>query len=253
MPNAKRVQQDREAAEKRYLQYGQQIESYNAEIGQVNSANQAASDLYNQQAADYNNFVNQVKTGQVYGVGEYAPGLWGTVGGDGSGGLKLINVDSKTGKVQDSAPRYKSFEEYKAANVSNMFANNAWVDNGDGTTSLYAQAIGGLGNVEGGKYFKSNTMRALSFDTPTPTPQDVTQPEPVAPKPWNPSRREVAELANPTVDQAGAAQAMARGEFANQGVLGEAAARSQQLADPNEEPLTSSNKGILARVMGGEI
>jgi hypothetical protein len=97
------------------------------------------------------------------------------------------------------------------------------------------------------------SIGVMRFDTPAPTAQNVTQAEPQVPKGWNPSRREVAELANPTVDHAGAAQAAARGEFANQGVLGEAAARSQQLADPTEEPLTSSNKGILARVMGGEI
>jgi len=254
MPNAKRVRQDKEAAEKRYARYAEVVTSYNAQVDQVNSANKAATDLYNQQAADYTAFVEQVKAGTNKGVGKTADGQWALVGSH--DGALAYDVRDDDGNPMDKGAMYGSYDEGVASAQSNQF----WAKNADGTATRYAfqpdtveyDMLSGQGPT-GSWQAVPGAYRSMEFDTPQPTQQTVTAATPEEPKGWNPSVRELSELRNPTVDSAGAELAGARGETANRGVIGEAAARSQQLANPDEEPLTNTGKGILARVMGGDI
>ena len=261
MPNAKRVRQDKEAAEKRYARYAEVVTSYNAQVDQVNSANKAATDLYNQQAADYNAFVEQVKAGTNKGVGKTADGQWALVGSH--DGALAYDVRDKGGNPMDKGAMYGSFDEGVASAQVNPWqplSSQFWAKNADGTATRYAfqpdtleyDALSGQAPT-GSWQAVTGAYRSMEFDTPQPTQQTVTAATPEEPKGWNPSVRELSELRSPTVDAAGGELAGARGEVANRGVIGEVAARSQQLANPDEEPLTNTGKGILARVMGGDI
>lgn len=259
MPNVKRIRQDQEAAQKRYATYADQIAAYNANVDQVNAANQSANDLYNSQAAEYDAFVNAMQGGQTTGLVQYEPGKWATVSGN------QFTETNKRGVVQNSGAIYDSLE---AAGDPAANGGTVWVKNPDGTASSYRGGHTGWGApVEGGPLDEwgqpaqtpqygwvatSGPVRVAQFNTPTPAPQEVTTPTPEEPKGWNPSLRELGELQAPTTDAAGAQMATARGEGAKTGLVNEAAGRDSAFADP-EDPNNLADRGILARVLGGQL
>lgn len=264
MPNVKRVRQDQETAAKRYGEYAKLVESYNAQVGQLNSANQAAADLYNQQAAEYNRFVDSVKAGG-YGLAPVDGGGYASVHGDVEKGIIEYTYRDKKGQPTDRASLYGSTKELPT-NISGAWgpilfrigATSAYVRNADGTATPYKYVITNWGDEFSGtpatyQWMAAGTpIRVMEFTAQPPTQQEMTMAQPEEPKAWNPSRREIAELQNPTVDVAGAQLAAAAGNYANTGILAEASARSPVLANPEEEPLTPSSSGILARVRAGE-
>ena len=272
MPNAKRVRQDQESAQKRYLNYADQIAAYNANVDQVNAANQSASDLYNQQAAAYNAWMDQIKAGQSKGVAKTPDGRWALLGSH--NGEYAWDVRDKKGNPIDAAGMYNSLAEAQGA-VGNLspFAPPAaiWVKNPDGTATRHVAETVEVANPNynpndwfGGGADQPQTItqtqwqpttgaiRIAEFNTPAPTPQSVSLPTPEEPKGWNPSLREIDELRAPTVDAAGAQMATARGEGAKIGLVNEAAGRDSAFADP-EDPTNLADKGILARVLGGQL
>ena len=275
MPNAKRVRQDQESAQKRYLNYADQIAAYNANVDQVNAANQSASDLYNQQAAAYNAWMDQIKAGQSKGVAKTPDGRWALLGSH--NGEYAWDVRDKKGNPMDATQMYGSVAEGAEAsgNVSWNWGWSPpvfWVKNADGTATKYAGSTVEMANPNynpndwwfGGGADQPQTItqtqwqpttgafRVAEFDTPAPTPQSVSLPTPEEPKGWNPSLREIDELRAPTVDAAGAQMATARGEGAKIGLVNEAAGRDSAFADP-EDPTNLADKGILARVLGGQL
>jgi len=260
MPNVKRVRQDQEAAAKRYGEYAKLVENYNAQVGQVNASNQAAADLYNQQAAEYNRFVDSVKAGG-YGLAPVENGTYASVHGDvGKGVIEYTHRD-ETGRPYDAGKLYGSASELPKS-TGGIFGGGgggiAYVKNADGTATPYESVMTGWGDEFSGTpatyqwMAGASPIRVMEFTAQPPTQQELTTPQPEDPKAWNPSRRDIAELQNPTVDAAGGQLAAATGSYANTGILAEANARSQQLANPEEEPLTPSSSGILARVRAGE-
>lgn len=276
MPNVRRIRQDQEAAAKRYLKYGDQVERYNANVGQVNSANQAASDLYNQQAAAYNAFVEKVQSGQAQGLAEFRPGEWAQ-----SSGGKILYLDKK-GNPQGNAPLVNNVNELMQSGAA-----AAWVRYGDEGKATYvkrdqagafdpAKAIAldkkwaeiqanptkyQVPMEGGGMRYNDDalmTMMAagsnlgvMKFDKAAPTAQDAG-PTPEQPKGWNPSRRDLAELSAPTADAAGVEFAKARGEAVKTGLMNEAVAKNSAFADA-EDPNNLKDRGILARVLGGQL
>jgi hypothetical protein len=250
MPNVKRVRQDQEAAAKRYGEYANLVENYNAQVGQVNSANQAAADLYNQQAAEYNRFVDSVKAGG-YGLAPVDGGRYASVHGDVGKGIIEYTYRDEKGAPYDASAIYNDLKSLQDAGGA-----MGYVRNSDGTVTLY-QNQGSLMNKVTG-VGKSDWQpvgvpnRVMEFTAKPPTQQELNVAQPAEPKPWNPSRRDIAELQNPTVDAAGGQLAAAAGAYANTGILAEANNRSPILANPEEEPLTPSSSGILARVRAGE-
>ena len=68
MTSARRVRQDAEAAAKRYAEYASLIAGYNARVDQMNSGNEAAVNLYNQQVAEFKAFQESVEKGQAVAV-----------------------------------------------------------------------------------------------------------------------------------------------------------------------------------------
>jgi len=249
MSNVKRVRQDQEAAAKRYNEYANLVENYNAQVGQANSANQAAADLYNQQAAEYNNFVGQVKAGLTTAVAQMEDGRYASVIGE--NGKIIYNLRTEKGAPYDASAIYNDLKSLQDAGGA-----MGYVRNSDGTVTLY-QNQGSLMNKVTG-VGKSDWQpvgvpnRVMEFTAKPPTQQEVNVAQPAEPKPWNPSRRDIAELQNPTVDAAGGQLAAATGSYANTGILAEANNRSPILAKPEDEPLTPSSSGILARVRAGE-
>ena len=260
MSKVKRVRQDQEAAAKRYGEYAKLVENYNAQVGQVNDANKAAVDLYNQQAAEYNAFVDSVKAGG-YGLAPVGNGTYASVHGDvGKGQIEYTNRDEE-GKPYDAGALYGSTKELPTITGwlgGAVATTSAYVKNADGTATPYSYVMTDWGDEFSGKPPKyewmvsGNPIRVMEFTAQPPTQQEITTPQPEEPKPWNPSRRDIAELQNPTVDVAGGQLAAATGSYANTGILAEANARSPILANPEEEPLTPSSSGILARVRAGE-
>lgn len=277
MPNAKRIRQDQEAAQKRYLNYAAQIADYNAGVNRVNAANQSASDLYNQQAAAYNAFVEKVQSGQAEGLAEFRPGEWAQ-----SSGGKILYLD-KNGNPSGNAPLVNNVNE-----LIQSGASAAWVRYGDEGKATYvkrdqagafdpAKAIAidkkwaeiqanptayqVPANTSTGYRMNDEALAVMmqaggnlgvmKFDKAAPVAQEVG-PTPEEPKGWNPSRRELAELQAPTVDAAGSQMATARGEGAKTGLVNEAAGRDSAFADP-EDPTNLADKGILARVLGGQL
>lgn len=259
MPNVKRIRQDQEAAQKRYATYADQIAAYNANVDQVNAANQSANDLYNSQAAEYNAWQEQVKAGAASGYYKLDNGKYmALTGRDGA----LVPVDyHRRSQTAEMGAMFNSLEEAKASN----YEGNFLVRNPDGTATPYN---GTTKFVQAGPdYYQEVSIpwqatsmasqwnpvtRVAEFNTPAPTPQEVTTPTPEQPKAWNPSRRDLAELQAPTVDAAGAQMATARGEAANAGLVNEAVGRGSAFADP-EDPNNLADKGILARVLGGQL
>jgi len=261
MPNARLIRQDQEAAQKRYLNYAAQIEGYNAEVDRVNAANQSASDLYNQQAAEYNAFVNSIKAGQQMGVGEYAPGAFTMMKGysddNGVPGITAAYAD-KSGNPQMAGALVDKLPDADAG------LNGVWLKNSNGTATFHqwnsgyidgGGGDGGSGPVQvgpAGWVATDNTARLMQFNTPSPTAQEVSTPAPEQPKGWNPSLREIEEVQAPTADAAGVQMAAARGESAKAGLVNEAIGRESAFADP-EDPNNLADKGILARVLGGQL
>lgn len=100
----------------------------------------------------------------------------------------------------------------------------------------------------------TNTYRFNPTALIQPVAPNYAEPAAVGdePKPWNPSLAALNNMRNPVVDAGTAEVIAAKGGAANAGIVGSYAERSKQLEDPNEKPLTS-NKGILARVLGGEL
>lgn len=275
MPNVKRIRQDQEAAQKRYATYADQIAAYNANVDQVNAANQSASDLYNQQAAEYNAWTEQIKAGQSVGVAKTPDGRWALLGSH--NGEYAWSVRDKRGNPMDATQMYGSLAEGVKA-VENGSGQRLpwsptpvfWVKNADGTATQYAGSAVEIANPNynpndwfGGAdqpqtitqtQWQPTTVpiRIAEFNTPAPTPQSVSLPTPEEPKGWNPSLREIDELRAPTVDAAGAQMATARGEGAKTGLVNEAVGRDSAFADP-EDPNNLADKGILARVLGGQL
>lgn len=272
MPNAKRVLQDREAALKRYATYREQIAAYNANVDQVNAANQSATNLYNQQAAEYNAWMDQIKAGQSVGVAKAPDGRWALLGSH--NGEYAWSVRDKRGDPLDAGVMYNSLAEAQGA-VGNPSPfgppTEIWVKNPDGTATRHAAETVEVANPNynpndwfGGGADQPQTItqtnwtpisaaiRIAEFNTQPPTPQSVILPTPEEPKGWNPSLREIAELRAPTVDAAGAQMATARGEGAKTGLVNEAVGRDSAFADP-EDPNNLADKGILARVLGGQL
>jgi len=253
MPNVKRVRQDQEAAAKRYGEYAKLVENYNAQVGQVNNANQAAADLYNQQAAEYNRFVDSVKAGG-YGLAPVDGGGYASVHGDVEKGIIEYTHRDEEGRPFDKGGMYGSAAELPASNGG----STAYVKNADGTATPYQYVMTDWGDEASGTPAKyqwmatGNPIRVMEFTAQPPVQQEMTTPQPEEPKAWNPSRRDIAELQNPTVDAADGQLAAAAGAYANTGILAEANNRSPILANPEEEPLTPSSSGILARVRAGE-
>lgn len=275
MPNARLIRQDQEAAQKRYLNYAAQIEGYNAEVDRVNAANQSASDLYNQQAAEYNAFVNNIKAGQQLGVGEYAPGSFTLMKGytddNGVPGITAYTAD-KRGNPQLAGGLVDKLPEADVGSTGGAMLqgqlNGVWLKNGDGTATFHTWNPGyntvDLGGGDGGGGYTTTqtgtpgwepstyTARLMQFNTPSPTAQEVSTPAPEQPKGWNPSLREIEEVQAPTADAAGVQMAAARGESAKTGLVNEAIGRESAFADP-EDPNNLADKGILARVLGGQL
>jgi hypothetical protein len=251
MPNVKRVRQDQEAAAKRYGEYANLVENYNAQVGQVNSANQAAADLYNQQAAEYNRFVDSVKAGG-YGLAPVDGGGYASVHGDVEKGIIEYTNRDELGQPIDKGGMYGSAAELPQNTPLGGSAGIAYVRNPDGTATPYQNM---LTDIDAGTYAWQAIgapIRVMEFTAKPPTQQELNVAQPAEPKPWNPSRRDIAELQNPTVDAAGGQLAAAVGSYANTGILAEANNRSPILANPEDEPLTPSSSGILARVRAGE-
>lgn len=285
MPNAKRVLQDREAALKRYATYREQIAAYNANVDQVNAANQSATDLYNQQAVEYNAWMEQIKAGQSKGVAKTSDGKWALLGSH--NGDYAWDVRDYIGNPRDAAQMYGSVAELNGTKPNSFQISTglsgAWVRNPDGTASRYEWASYDEHTIQPGEagYVENNGLqhggwrpeggvdpnyrpaytgwveagapvKIAEFNTKPPTTQGVTVPTPEEPKGWNPSLREIAELRAPTVDTAGAQMATARGEGAKTGLVNEAIGRESAFADP-EDPNNLADKGILARVLGGQL
>lgn len=260
MPNVKRVRQDQEAAAKRYGEYAKLVENYNAQVGQVNTANQAAADLYNQQAAEYNRFVDSVKAGG-YGLAPVDGGGYASVHGDvGKGIIEYTNRDEK-GRPTDKGAIYSSIKELPETTGSvwaGVAGGVAYVRNADGTATPYQNVMTSWGDEFTGapptyEWMAAGApLRLMEFTAQPPVQQEMTTPQPEEPKGWNPSLREIDELRAPTVDAAGAQMATARGEGAKTGLVNEAAGRDSAFADP-EDPTNLADKGILARVLGGQL
>ena len=285
MPNVKRVLQDREAAAKRYAAYVEQIAAYNANVDQVNAANQSATNLYNQQAAEYNAWLDQIKAGQSVGLARMEDGRYALLGSH--DGNYAWAVRDKSGNPRDAAQMYGSAAELNGVKPSDFRLptglSAAWVRNPDGTASRYEWASYDEHTIQPGEagYVENNGLqhggwgpeggvdpnyrpaysgwvvagapiKIAEFNTKPPTTQGVTVPTPEEPKGWNPSLREIAELRAPTVDAAGAQMATARGEGVKTGLVNEAVGRDSAFADP-EDPNNLADKGILARVLGGQL
>lgn len=269
MPNARIIRQDQEAAAKRYATYANQVAGYNAEVDKVNAANQSASDLYNQQAAEYNAWMEQIKAGQSKGVAKTPDGKWALLGSH--DGNYAWDVRDERGNPLDAGGMYNSLAEAPGAvgNLSPFAPQTAiWVKNPDGTATRYMPETVEVANPNynpndwfGGADQPqtitqtnwnpiSGAIRIAEFNTQPPTPQGVTVPAPEEPKPWNPSIRDVRELQSPTADPAGAEMAASRGEAVKTGLMNQAAGNA--FADP-EDPNNLKDKGILARVLGGQL
>jgi hypothetical protein len=113
-----------------------------------------------------------------------------------------------------------------------------WVRNGDGTATRYMAGPSGW-------YAAGPPIKILAWDKEAPVQQTDAGAAPEAPKDWNPSLREKAELENPTANAAGANMAAAMGSYAKTGLMNEASRQSQSL--------TNSDTGVLNRVMQGII
>jgi len=172
-------------------------------------------------------------------------GSYAIVGGKGG---KIVPMDlDKKGFPKDAATMVKGVENLGAlptqVGLLTIGDKQHWVNNGDGTATKYLAGPTGW-------YASGSPIRILAWDKSPPTQNTDAGPVPEQPKDWNPSLRERAELENPTVDAAGSNMAAAMGSYVKTGLMNEAS-RNSALVDEAGQPLTSTDTGVLNRVMRG--
>lgn len=172
-------------------------------------------------------------------------GSYAIVGGKGG---KIVPMDlDKKGFPKDAATMVKGVENLGAlpSQVGPLTVGDKqhWVNNGDGTATRYMAGPSGW-------YAAGPPIKILAWDKSPPTQNTDAGPVPEQPKDWNPSLRERAELENPTVDAAGSNMAAAMGSYVKTGLMNEAS-RNSALVDEAGQPLTSTDTGVLNRVMRG--
>lgn len=172
-------------------------------------------------------------------------GSYAIVGGKGG---KIVPMDlDKKGFPKDAATMVKGVENLGALPTQvgplTIGDKQHWVNNGDGTATKYLAGPTGW-------YASGSPIRILAWDKSPPTQNTDAGPVPEQPKDWNPSLRERAELENPTVDAAGSNMAAAMGSYVKTGLMNEAS-RNSALVDEAGQPLTSTDTGVLNRVMRG--
>jgi len=163
-----------------------------------------------------------------------------------AGDLKLVNVDKKTGLAKDAGFMLSGGLPDPLPNIGGFSRGTEtyWLRNGDGTATRYERKGGGAWQAV------SPPMRIAEWNQKAPEQQTDAGTAPEAPKDWNPSLRERRELTNPTLDAAGANKAAAMGSYGNIGLMNEAS-RNSALVDSAGQPLTSTDTGVLNRVMRG--
>lgn len=274
MPRRSIILQELEQNEKKLNSYNEAVGAYNANVAAQNAT-------YNAQVGEYNAFVESVKAGQQLAVGSYAPGTYTLMKGytdkAGTPGITAYTAD-KQGNPQMSGGLVDKLPDADAG------LNGVWLKNSDGTATFHTWDAGYTPPIMGsdndpaysGGNFTYDDMGNVIGTSPTGTPgastpagykptqysarlmefngtEPVKPPDPEEPDFYTMSRREEAELVNPTATTAEATLAANKGlpaktEVANQQSGGAASVYAER---DQEEAIKQS--GILARVMSGQI
>lgn len=273
MATYRNLRRQAEDAQKKYARYNEIMTNYASEV-----------DAYNAKGTEFNEFVGQVKSGATGGVYEYEPGKWATISGD------SFSYTTKKGNPWDSSGLYGSVDELKNATGKGGWGGQAgYVKNPDGTATYYSpqQSVsyvdssgkpidtqGWTSNGEGGwtpgagasEYLPpalqeggastvvtneyvahpDMTRRVMAFNELAPTEPDVEPPK------FSLTNSQAREMSNPTMDAAGTVMGEAKGYGVKTSEANAAPSANSALAglDPEDQ---FKDKGILARVLGGEI
>lgn len=281
MANYRNLRRQVEDAQKKYARYNEIMSNYNAQI-----------DSYNAAGSEFNSWMNQIKIGQSTGLAEYENGTWAQLGSH-EGDYAWSNRNKDTGKPYDATGLLGSRAELDAQSPGSStdfgseygpqwFANSYWVRNGDGTATKYTGGSesyriepgqpgyieatpdytgegntfwrlpdGGITSVDPnqgtrGKWQAGDTLRIAAFETPAPVEPDVSVPRASF------TNSQIKEMQNPTMDAAGAALGETKGYGVKTSEANAGPTANSALAglDPEDQ---FKDKGILARVLGGDI
>lgn len=248
MANYRNLRRQAEDAQKKYARYNEIMTNY---AGQI--------DAYNAAGAEHNAFIEQVKTGANKGVGKTTDGQWALVGSN--DGALAYDVRDEEGKPMDAGAMYGSFDEGVAATKVNPWApsaNQFWAKNADGTATRYnfiadpnydptQQPEDGQQQGSPGSWQPSTIgYRSMEFDKAVPA-EPADEPPKVSF-----TNSQIEEMNNPTMDAAGAITAAAKGYGVKTSDANAAPSANSALAGLNPED-QFKDKGILARVLGGDI
>lgn len=229
----------------------QYVEDYQRKVAGVNEQTEAANTTYQgayqgyaDRATAYNAWVDQVKAGADRGYFKMEDGTWRYMTGR-DGNLQAIAPGGKVGPPTFNAT-YNSAEELKAARATGYNL----VRNADGTVTPY-QTISGRGGLS---YSPMNTNYAATGRVGEFTEQAPAAP--VAPEPVRePSftRANMKEMANPGLSQAQLAMSRAQGFEGKSELKGDEMTAPTSAFASEDDPNNLKEKGILARVMGGQL
>lgn len=224
--------------------YQRKVAGVNEQVEAANAQYQSAYQGYADRANAYNAWVDQVKAGGDRDYFKMEDGTWRYMTGR-DGQLQAIAPGGRTAPPTYNAI-YDSADQLKASRATGYNL----VRNPDGTVTPY-QTISGRGGLT---YNPMNntygaTGRLGEFNEQAPA-------APVAPEPVrapNLTRSNMKEMANPGLSQGQLALTRA------QGFEGKSELRGDEMAAPTsafanqDDPNNLKEKGILARVMGGEL
>jgi len=224
----------------------QSVETYQNALAKTGGEYQAAYDQYvkdveahNTAAAPYNQAVTQLQAGGVMlAVGP--DGLARTYTSDGKGGVTAVGVEA--GGV--AAPALSSLP------ATADYGKDYLLRNADGTATFYSLGVPQQ-KGEAPVWLKNNTFKVLP-DAPGPGPAEVAAP--VMPKEPNITASNLREMQNPGLNQAQAQLRTAQGMGAKSELAGDAAPamKNSVFADP-QDPQGLKERGVLARVLGGQL
>lgn len=225
----------------------QLVNDYNDRINRANEDYAKEWGIYEKAVDAYNAQIKDAQSGTKY-VGQTSEG-WGLFGGvDAAGNLAY----QKSLNILNEVPSggYVSYTEQGAEYPTKL----EYVKSGDKVVE-YAPTLGGQVEnsggvlVDSGRYEFQPTGVTYSY-LPTKTPVEPTTPEV---KPLNLTEKEKGLLSNPTLGPSELNMAQAWGNVGKSTLAGdEAPAARSAFADP-EDPNNLKDRGILARVLGGQL
>lgn len=237
----------------------QYLTDYNKKVEKADDIYREQYGIYKGKAEDYNAFVNSVKAGQQYAVGEYAPGAYTMLKGysdsNGQAGLTAVSAD-KRGNPQMAGALV---DQLPADNGGIL--NGVYVRNSDGTATYHQWDAGYTAPSMGSDNDPApQAPRAPGWVATTNTARIMDNSGIVAPEQNPPPEprftlNEIAEMNNPTDDAAGVAKAQALGYSGNSRLKGdEPASRNSAFSNlGGDDPNNLKDKGVLARAIAGEI